>query len=43
VVLFLATKPLTCSHINYIGLSSQCQTGVLNTSCLCKLTIVSVL
>ena len=32
VVLFLATKPLTCAHINYIGLSSQCRTGVLNTS-----------
>ena len=29
VVLFLATKPLTCTHINSIGLSSQCQTGVL--------------
>ena len=43
VVLFLATKPLTCAHINYIGLSSQCRTGVLNTSCPCKLTILSVL
>ena len=32
VVLFLATKPLTCAHINYIGLSSQCRTGVLHTS-----------
>jgi hypothetical protein len=29
VVLFLATKPLTCTHINSIGLSSQCRTGVL--------------
>jgi hypothetical protein len=27
VVLFLATKPLTCAHFNYIGLSSQCRTG----------------
>ena len=43
VVLFLATKPLTCAHINYIGLSSQCRTGVLNTSCPCKLAILSVL
>jgi hypothetical protein len=43
VVLFLATKPLTCAHINYIGLSSQCRTGVLNTSWLCKLSILSVL
>ena len=40
VVLFLATKPLTCAHINYIGLSSQCRTGVLNTSCPCKLAIL---
>jgi hypothetical protein len=29
VVLFLVTKPLTCAQINYIGLSSQCRTGVL--------------
>ena len=43
VVLFLATKPLTCAHFNYIGLSSQCRTGVLNTSCPCKLAILSVL
>ena len=43
VVLFLATKPLTCGHINSIGLSSQCRTGVLNTSCPCKLAILSVL
>ena len=43
VVLFFATKPLTCAHINYIGLSSQCRTGVLNTSCSCKLAILSVL
>jgi hypothetical protein len=43
VVLFLATKPLTCAHINSIGLCSQCRTGVLNTSCLCKLAILSVL
>ena len=43
VVLFLATKPLTCAHINSIRLSSQCRTGVLNTSCPCKLTILSVL
>ena len=43
VILFLATKPLTCAHINYIGLSSQCQTGVLITSCPCKLAILSVL
>ena len=43
VVLFLATKPLTCAHINSIGLSSQCRTGVLNTSCLCRLAILSVL
>jgi hypothetical protein len=43
VVLFLATKPLTCAHINSIGLSSQCWTGVLYTSCLCKLAILSVL
>jgi hypothetical protein len=34
VVLFLATKPLTCAHINSIGLSSQCP---------CKLAILSVL
>ena len=40
VVLFLATKPLTCVHINSIGLSSQCRTGVLNTSCPCKLAIL---
>jgi hypothetical protein len=33
VVLVLATKPLTCAHINSIGLSSQCRTGVLITSC----------
>jgi hypothetical protein len=37
VVLFLATKPLTCAHINSIGLSSQCRTGVLNTVCSFKL------
>ena len=43
VVLFLATKPLTCAHINSIRLSSQCQTGVLITSCPCKLAILSVL
>ena len=43
VVLFLATKPLTCAYINSIGLSSQCRTGVLNTSCTCKLAILSVL
>jgi hypothetical protein len=43
VVLFLATKPLTCAHINSIGLSSQCRTGVLYTSCPCKLAILSVL
>jgi hypothetical protein len=43
VALFLATKPLTCAHINSIGLSSQCRTGVLNTSCSCKLAILSVL
>ena len=43
VVLFLATKPLTCSHINSIGLSSQCRTGVLITSCPSKLAILSVL
>ena len=43
VVLFLATKPLTCAHINSIGLSSQCRTGVLNTSCSCKLAILYVL
>ena len=43
VVLFLVTIPLTCAHINSIGLSSQCRTGVLNTSCPCKLTILSVL
>ena len=42
VVLFLATKPLTCAHINSIGLSSLCRTGVLNTSCPCKLAILSV-
>jgi hypothetical protein len=30
VVLFLATKPLICAHLNSIGLSSQCRTGVLN-------------
>jgi hypothetical protein len=29
LVLFLATKPSTCAHINSIGLSSQCQTGFL--------------
>ena len=43
VVLFLATKPLTCVNINSIGLSSQCRTVVLNTSCPCKLAILSVL
>ena len=43
VVLLLATKPLTCAHINSIGLSSQCRTGVLITSCSCKLAILSVL
>ena len=43
VVLFLATKPLTCAHINSIGLSAECRTGVLNTSCPCKLAILSVL
>ena len=43
VVLSLATKPLTCAHINSIELSSQCRTGVLNTSCPCKLSILSVL
>ena len=43
VVLFLATKPLTPTHINSIGLSSQCRTGVLNTSCPCKLAMLSVL
>jgi hypothetical protein len=43
VVLCLATKPLTCAHINSIGLSSQCRTGVLITSCPCKLAILSVL
>jgi hypothetical protein len=32
-------KPLTCAHINSIGLSSQSRTGVLNTSCPCKLAI----
>jgi hypothetical protein len=37
LVLFLATKPLTCAHINSIGLSSQCRTGVLYISCPCKL------
>jgi hypothetical protein len=39
----LATKPLTGAHINSIGLSSQCRTGVLITSCPCKLAILSVL
>jgi hypothetical protein len=29
VVLFLATKPLTCAHINSIGLSSVSNAGVL--------------
>jgi hypothetical protein len=43
VVLFLATKPLTCAHINSIGLSSQCRTGVLNTSRPCILAILFVL
>ena len=43
VVLSLATKPLTSAHINSIGLSSQCRTGVLITSCPCKLAILSVL
>ena len=43
VVLFLATKPLTCAHVNSIRLSSRCQTGILITSCLCKLAILSVL
>jgi hypothetical protein len=37
VVLFLATKPLTCAHINSIGLSSQCRTGVLNKNVWSKL------
>jgi hypothetical protein len=32
MVLFSATKPLTCAHINSIGFSSQCRTGILNTS-----------
>jgi hypothetical protein len=36
-------KPLTCAHINSIWLSSQCRTGVLNTSCPFKLAILSVL
>ena len=27
VVFFLATKSLTCAHINYIGISSQYRTG----------------
>jgi hypothetical protein len=27
VVFFLATKPLTCAHINSMGISSQCRTG----------------
>jgi hypothetical protein len=27
VVLFLATKPLTCAHINYIGLISVSNGG----------------
>jgi hypothetical protein len=35
VVLCFATEPLTCAHINSIGLCSQCRTGVLNTSCPC--------
>jgi hypothetical protein len=43
VVLFLATKPLTCAHMNSIGLSSQCRTGVLITSCPFKLAILTVL
>jgi hypothetical protein len=43
VVLFLATKPLTCAHIYSIGLSSQCWTRILITSCPCKLAILSVL
>ena len=43
VVLFLATKPLNCTNINSIGLSSQCRTGVLNTSCPYELPILSVL
>jgi hypothetical protein len=30
-------------YINSIGLSSQCRTGVLNTSYPCKLAILSVL
>jgi transposase len=38
----VATNPLTCAHINSIGLSSQCRTGVLNTSCPCKLAMLSV-
>ena len=42
VVLLLATQPLTCAHINSIGLSSQCRTGVVNSSCPCKLAILSV-
>ena len=43
VVLCLAMKPLTCAHIDYIWLSSQCLTGVLNASCPCTLVILSVL
>jgi transposase len=41
-ILFLATKPLICTRINSIRLSSQCRTGVLNTSCPCKLAILCV-
>jgi hypothetical protein len=40
VVLFGTTKPLICAHINYIGLSSQCGTGVFNTSCPYKFAIL---
>ena len=43
VVLFLATKPLTCAHINSIRLCSQCRMRVLITSCPCKLSMLSVL
>jgi hypothetical protein len=32
VVLFLATKPLTCTYINTIGLGSQCRTNYIERS-----------
>jgi hypothetical protein len=40
---YLTQHNIPFAHINSIGLSSQCRTGVLITSCPCKLAILSVL